>query len=259
MSFKYGRLSPHSEETHPRVHLANYLYHDVRAGADKTLPHTIDWISRVPSWPMYLNDRIGDCTCAGVGHAIQALTAFATTEKTVTDNDVLKAYEAVSGYNPSTGANDNGAVMQDVLHYWFHTGLAGHKISAYASVNIRNLAEMRSALRWFGSVYIGINVPQSAEDQFSAGQPWAVDPGADNSIIGGHAVVIQEWDPQYARLITWGAVQRMTWDWFEKYGEEAWVVVTPDFIEANGLEASGVSMHQLVADFQTLGGSAYYS
>lgn len=257
MSLKYGRLPAHPETTHPRVHLADYVPAEARAAAVATLPGTIDWASKVPTWPMYLNDQIGDCTCAGVGHAIQAFTAFASTEKTVADNDVLKVYEAVSGYNPSTGANDNGAVEQDVLQYWHDTGMAGHKISAFASVNISSLTDMRLALRWFGSVYLGINVPQSAEDQFSAGQPWAVDPNANNSIIGGHCVVMQEWDPQFARVVTWGALQRMTWGWFEKYGEEAWVVVTPDFAKSNGLEASGVSVAQLVADFKALGGKSY--
>ena len=38
------------------------------------IPSEVDWISGIASWPMYGNDRLGDCTCASAGHIIQALT-----------------------------------------------------------------------------------------------------------------------------------------------------------------------------------------
>lgn len=253
MAFKYGRRPAHPESTHPRVHLRDYLPHEVKAAYGGQ--RVIDWASRVAQWPMYLNDKIGDCTCAGAGHLIQALTTYGPgATVTVADADVLSAYEALSGYNPSTGANDNGANEQDVLSYWEKTGIGGHHITAFASVNVADEAEMRVAMRWFGGVYIGVNVPQSAQDQFSNGQPWAYDASADNSILGGHAIVIQEWDTEYLRVVTWGQLQPVTWEWMAHFGEEAWVVVTPDFLEANGLEGSGISAAQLVADFKNLGG-----
>ena len=33
-------------------------------------PAAVDWGKKVPSWPMYLNDKYGDCTCAAAGHMI---------------------------------------------------------------------------------------------------------------------------------------------------------------------------------------------
>lgn len=254
MSYRYGRLPAHPESTHPRVHLADYIPAELRAA---TLPGTIDWASRVSQWPMYANDSIGDCTCATVGHEIQAFTAFANSEVTLPVADIVDLYSQVSGYNQQTGANDNGAVIQDVLQYWHDHGVAGHKISAFASVNIASVTDMRLALRWFGSVYLGVNVPQSAEDQFSANQPWTVDPNANNTIIGGHAIPIQEWDPAWMRIVTWGKLQEMSYQWFQSYCEEAWVVITPDFLKKSGLEASGVSLAQLTADFKALGGNSY--
>src|SRR5260221_7180319 len=38
-------------------------------------PATLDLATRVPAWPMYANDRLGDCTTAAAGHMIQVWTA----------------------------------------------------------------------------------------------------------------------------------------------------------------------------------------
>jgi hypothetical protein len=63
---------------------------------------------------MMQNDRLGDCTCVGVGHLIQDWTANNGAEFTPTDNQILSLYEAVSGYNAAPGANDNGAYCTTV-------------------------------------------------------------------------------------------------------------------------------------------------
>ena len=55
---------------------------------------------------------------------------------TPSDKQVVAAYSAITGYNPSTGANDNGAVEIDVLNYWRQTGIAGHKIGAYVALGL---------------------------------------------------------------------------------------------------------------------------
>ena len=34
-------------------------------------PAAVDWGKNVSSWPMYLNDKYGDCTCAAVGHMLK--------------------------------------------------------------------------------------------------------------------------------------------------------------------------------------------
>ena len=56
------------------------------------------------------NDQIGDCTCAAAGHLIMEWTANAQSKMvTPTDKQIVAAYSAITGYNPTTGANDNGA------------------------------------------------------------------------------------------------------------------------------------------------------
>src|SRR5437764_4115806 len=75
-------------------------------------PKSCDWGTKIPSdgWGMMLNDKIGDCTCAAAAHLIQDWTSNDDTLVTLSDHDVLTAYEAVSGYDPKSGANDDGAV-----------------------------------------------------------------------------------------------------------------------------------------------------
>ena len=66
---------------------------------------------------MMENDQIGDCTCAAAGHLIMEWTANAGKKMVMpTDKQIVAAYSAVTGYNPETGANDNGAVEIDVLN-----------------------------------------------------------------------------------------------------------------------------------------------
>jgi hypothetical protein len=242
MAYKYGRLAPHPEETHPRVRLRDHLT------AEAPVPAVVDYASRVRQWPMYLNDRIGDCTCAGVGHMFQAWTAYATAEFDVSDVQVLSLYEVLSGYNPRTGANDNGANEQDVLQYLHDKGIAGHKILAFAQVDHASADEMKRALSLFGSVYLGILAPDSMQRQFADGEPIDVVPGAQ--IEGGHCIVIQKWDEEYLYVVTWGKLVKMTWRFFEQYGEEAWAIVTQDFIEKNGMSPSGLNVKGLLAAFQ---------
>src|SRR6478735_8563226 len=125
-------------------------------------PENEDWISEIPTWPMYLNDEIGDCTFATAGHTIQVFNWYGLGKVVkVTDADVLKGYSAVSGYDPQTGANDDGCVVQDVLNYWRKTGVGGHKIAAFAEVDLSNEDELRAAMNLFGTVYLGINFPNT--------------------------------------------------------------------------------------------------
>lgn len=208
-------------------------------------PASLDYLSRVKNYPMYLNDNIGDCTCAGAGHIIQAESTYGQgSTQTVSDNDVLKAYEAVSGYDPKTGDNDNGAVLQDVLNYWRKTGIGGHQILAFAELDTKNMDEVKSAMNTFGAIYVGFNFPDSAMDQFNNGQPWDVVRGA--TIEGGHAVHGGAYlENGILKFVTWGAVQEMTQAFWDKYVFEAWIVITPEWLAANGKSPTGLDLYAL--------------
>jgi hypothetical protein len=249
-----GRTKPHSRETHPRVMLDKHLV----PKSSITVPTAVDVASKVSSWPMYLNDTLGDCTCAAVGHILQAWTAYASTEVKVTDSDVEKLYEIVGGYVPGDPSTDQGANMQDILSYWQKSGIpgSGHKISAFAELdNFYDVWNLKQALYLFGTVYLGINCPASAQDQFSEGLPWSYVPGSE--IEGGHAICLQKTEPVGSEtgifnVVTWGALQPATINFLRHYVEEAWVALTPDWIAANGDNPFGFSYADLQADFDAL-------
>jgi hypothetical protein len=244
---KLGRNIPHSPEAKPRLILDNYLM-------ASSAPATVDFASQVVDWPMYGNDQIGDCTAACAGHQIQAWTRYTGTEVDIPEPDIIQLYSAVSGYDPATGANDNGAVIQDVLTYWRKSGVpvAGHKILAFAQ--LKDLSQVKQALWLFGSVYLGVNVPQSALDQFNNDQPWTV---VQNSPIeGGHAIPLQyagDGNLPY-QVVTWGKLQGMDQHWFDAYVEEAWIVITDDWLNKNGNTPEGFNLQQLGADLANLTG-----
>lgn len=248
----YGRNAPHPMETHPRLRLETYL--NVPA-----TPSEIDWCSKVTNWPIYYNDQLGDCTCACVGHQIQGWTAYAGSELVVPDESVLGLYEAM-GYVPGDSSTDNGAVIQDVLKYMVSTGIPGganagqQKYSLFAEISdLSNMATVSQALYLFGSVYLGINVPQSAEDQFQAGQPWSNT--GDQNILGGHAIPLQKRDSDgNLTIITWGTTQVMEQSFWDAYVEEAWVVLTPQWLSSKGDSPDGLDLATMQSDFQSLYG-----
>ena len=133
------------------------------------------------------------------------------------------------------------------------TGCAGNKYELYAQLDVSNMNEVDQALYLFGSVYLGIEVPQSAEDQFQNGEPWS-DVG-DQDILGGHAIVVQgKTSSGNLEVITWGAVQEMEQSFWTTYVEEAWVVLTPQWFSKTGNTPDGINLTQMQADYKQLYG-----
>jgi hypothetical protein len=269
IAFKDGRRPPHPEHTHPRVKFAQ-----IRGGAATLPPHPslVDYVTKVATWPMYKNDAYGDCVWAAAAHVIEAATTYGPGETVmVTDADVIKAYSAVTGFDPDDPSTDQGTVIQDALSYWRKTGIGGHKILAYAEVDISKPDEVAEALYLFGHLELGINFPGSAMDQFDAGQPWDVVPGAQ--IEGGHAVNLGQtrdvpdrtpFSPRQLltgknargnyEIITWGRVQEMTPAFWDKYVEEAWIVITPEWEQATGGSPAGIDKAKLGGLFTLMTG-----
>jgi hypothetical protein len=245
---KLGKLPAHHDAR--TLVLAKYLTADL-----PDPPAKVDYTKNVGSWPMYKNDTIGDCTCAAAGHMIEAwTTAAADSTIKVTDADILKAYEAISGYDPSTGRNDNGAVELSVLKYWRHTGIGKHKITGFASVEPGNHLHVKQAAQLFGGVYIGVKLPITAQGQsmwtVPVGGP--VGPGAPGS-WGGHAVNVVGYDSQGLTVITWGKPLRMTWTFWDTYCDEAYALLSKDFVnKTTQLAPVGFNLKELTKDLSLL-------
>jgi hypothetical protein len=228
------------------LRLANYLTAEL-----PPIPTARKWSAdTTATWGMMQNDRLGDCTCAGAGHAIQTWTAAAGAEVTITDSAVVAAYEAVSGYDPAYPETDNGAVMLDVLNYWRKNGIGGHRIGAFMAVNPLNQAHVRAAIELFGGIYVGARLPLSAQEQaiWDVPEAGSVGRGAPGS-WGGHCIFTPDFDPDGFNCVTWGALKRMTSDWWITYVSEAWAIISADFL-VDGKSPNGFDLPALQADLE---------
>jgi hypothetical protein len=221
-------------------------------------PASFDLTSKVKSWGMMDNDQIGDCTCAAAGHLLMEWTANAGTKMfTPSDKQIVAAYSAITGYNPTTGANDNGANEIDVLNYWRQTGIAGHKIGAYVALEPTNHNHIMDSVYIFEGCYIGVQLPISSQAQVQNHQPWSVPPGGPTGdgkpgSWGGHAVPVVAYDTHGVTVVTWGALQSMTWSFWAAYCDEAYAILSPDYLDGKQQAPQGFSLQQLQADLADL-------
>ena len=217
-------------------------------------PASLVWSTKTDNkWPMFMNDSLGDCTCASAAHMEQLWSAAGIkSEITVADADVLAMYEGAAGYNPKDPSTDQGAVELDVLKFWQKTGLAGRKIGPYASVSVQSKTITKDGIYLFGGIYTGFALPVSAQSQAVWDVParGAVGRGAPGS-WGGHAVPVIDYDVRGLTCVTWGALKRMTWAFYQTYCDEAYAILSPDFLSA-GKSPAGFDAATLAADLAKL-------
>ena len=215
-------------------------------------PAELDLTAPVPDWPMYGNDRLADCTTASAGHAIEAWTAAAAgTAVEIPEQAVVDAFEAVKVVDPATG--EEGAVELDVLKYWRSSGIGGHLIAAFARVDLSDHDLVRTGAYLFGGLYIGLQLPLSAQEQDVWDWNGRLDgPDAPGS-WGGHAVNIAGYDETGLTCVTWGALQKLTWAFWDRYTDECWCLVSEDFM-SGGKTPEGFDLAALEADLQLVTG-----
>lgn len=201
------------------------------------------------------NDALGDCVEAAYAHQVQAwgIHAGTLTEAQVPgESDTIEAYSAIAGYVPGDPSTDNGTDMLSACRYWKSTGMAGQKITAYASLNPADVGSVRESVAWYGGAYIGLALPLTAQDQ--VGQQWAVETGPDAAAgsWGGHCVPVVGYGPDQLWCVTWGALQSMSWDFLTAYCDEAFVLLSQDWVGASGLTPSHLAWGKLLADLANL-------
>ena len=244
MNRKLGKLAP--KRNIRTLRLARYLHSNA-----PVVPAFEDWSADFKAWTMDGNDTIGDCTCAAIAHMVSLWTAFQGSMVKPTKDQTVAVYSAVTGYDPITGANDNGAAITDVLNYWRTVGIAGHKIDGWAQVDNTNLPEVKQAIYLFGGIDIGLQVPQSAMDQNANGEEWSVVHN-DGGIVGGHSIPAFDFNRSYGRGATWGMNQAFEWHFWMKYVDECYAPISMDWLNSKGISPSHLNLNQLWADLKSL-------
>ena len=246
-SYKLGKHPPVSDKR--TLRFGKYM-----TPALPSAPASVDYGARVASWPMYANDQYGDCTCAAAGHMIQNWTANANGEVTPSTPAVVAFYEHFVGNPPPP---DAGCNMLQVLNYWRMAGLADDKITAYAALELTNQTEAMTALYLFGSVYIGVALPDFAVEGDMLTVPWVVPPGgavgkAAPNPHNGHCIPAVAYDADTLTVVTWGESKTMSWEFYNAYADEAFAVLSQDFIEKTGTNLNGFDLAALEADLKDL-------
>jgi hypothetical protein len=213
----------------------------------------------VSSWPMDCNDKLGCCTIAGAAHLIQLWTTLTGSPVVPTDDQVVSEYSRLCGYNPSDPNSDQGGVESDILEAWQSDGIFGHKISGYVGINPQSAIQMKEAIWFFGGAYLGVGLPISAQNQtvwdVPTGSHGKFGDGASGS-WGGHCVPAVAADERFVVVVTWGAIKLMTWQFVQAYCDEAYALLSPDWMENSGLTVGGVPLASLQADLNRLKMSA---
>jgi hypothetical protein len=209
----------------------------------KKLPaikESVDYSGKIGNWPMFANDKYGDCTIAAMAHMEQLFGALAGRSFSFKESTVVNTYFKLS-------PNDEGCQMLDVLNFWRKTGLSRHKAFAFVQIDPKNIDHLKLAIQMFGGIYGGFNLPASAQDQ--VGKLWDIPAGGLKGngrpgTWGGHAVNGVGFDAQgNFKWITWGQVQVATSNFMKAYMDEAYAVLPLDWKSApksSGIDYAGL-------------------
>ena len=260
---KLGLKPPRPEQQKRLLKLRNYT---------ATLPdppQSTDYRAKMASWPMLLNDQAGCCVFTSIAHQQLYWATLDSGNVSLSDNDVLTAYESLAGYDPQAtqadGSNptDGGAVIIDMLNVWRQSGIYGNKLIGYAAVGdlpapTVNRVEFQQAVATFGCVNIGINLPAAWQGaavwRAPRGREQRQYPWSPNS-WGGHATTIIDYDQRYCYVATWGAVIPLEWAAADIYVSEAYVNFDALWFGDDDTSPSGIDSKMLAYDLSVISGS----
>jgi hypothetical protein len=256
---KLGRRPPKNA---PALRLASLL-----TGVVPAHPTTADHFSRVERWFLGANNLFGTCGPTSDANYIKLVFRYLLGEDvTVTDEAIFDLYRRSGnpGFNPATGEDDNGVIMQTMLEAMLSGGIEVVRADgtretikpiAFAQVNADDLDEVRAAIAIFGGVLFGVDLEVAQQSQTDAQPPlWDYQHSAD---WGGHAIVAGRYTsaPSGADIdvVTWAQVVGTTDTFCRAQLGEAWVVVLPQHL-ANPAFQQGIDLAALRMAYQQLTG-----
>lgn len=199
------------------------------------------------------NDEYSDCGVAGDYHKNMADAATAGEPLPPTpDTGTNVCQEIVSEYLAYDDGNDEGVDLGQWLTYRLTHSLAGlPPIGGFAQVSDSG-AEYQSAFHLFGGLYTGILVNSEMQEEFGNGEPWT---STSTDWLGGHCVPHLKRNAKWGTACTWGALQLFSWQNWQATREEAYVIFTPEMMNAPKGIFHGVNVAQLKADIMKLHGT----
>ncbi len=244
MNYKLGKL-PATHDTRT-LKLRNYLSSSI------IVPTSIDYSYKVNKYDMLLNDKLGCCVISGILHSEQTTDSNADKNFIPSDELTLQLYESIGGYSPNNPNTDNGCNMLIAMNYWKKNGLinGNHTINAYASVK-KCSENIKRAIYLFGSLPIGLLLPDSVCEGNLALNPWDDNVGGSPNDSNGHCVILTSYDSNGVTCVTWGAKKLISWKFLLSYSDEIYAVISDDWFNG-GKSISGFDLYSLQKDLNEI-------
>ena len=228
----------------PRHDARTLLFEDYRGKLPGT-PAACDFMSKVPSYPMFGNDTCGDCAEAAMRHLEMGQTWYSGRGVVPTLRQTIADYSAIGGMLPGDQSTDNGSDLLTALNYYRKQGV----ITAFAQLATGNWAQLREAVALFGGAYIGVAlpdavVPQDGEDWTRIS--WFWNPSMSPNQANGHCVPVMKYTSatgDKGGFVSWAALMEMDRDFYENVSDEAFIVVSDGWDQSRWRVAVWLQYH----------------
>ena len=251
---KFGRIRP--APGRPKFKFSRYT-----TASLPTPPTNIDYSpAAAPCLGLiYLNDRLGDCVCAGGAHLVGVFTGNAGQLFTCSDAQVQSDYEAIGGYVPGDPSTDGGCDEETAFAYWTDVGFAdGTKLAGWVALDGTNVTEIKQAIWLFEGVMFAVELPDAWVNPFPAGPGFVWGVAGPPNPKQGHCVVGVGYNAQGVIISTWGILGLITWEAVAKYavssvGGAIYGLLSPDVLaRASCKSPAGVEWSELQADIDVM-------
>ncbi|WP_215747014.1 hypothetical protein [Gluconobacter sp. P1C6_b] len=238
----------------PKHDYRTYRLAPVLANALPVVPAERDWSQNVP-YQMWGNDRFGCCAFAAHAALVATWTKAAQGVVVLSTDMVLDNYAAVTGFDPATGANDDGTVLLDELNAWRKDGFQRpgqtlDYLTAFGSIQPTDEASIRRGIAFLGGVLAGVQVPQGFLS-LGLGETWDLDTLSGDALkpAGGHAIALVGYNPDGVFFNTWGTRTFMPWSTFTAIADEAYGLLSREnWLGVPGTAPTGEDFDTLLAE-----------
>ncbi len=256
-----GARKPGLHGRRPAHHFPELSLERFYAGqARPPLPDAADVSFGITEWGMLANDRLQNCGSAAIAHARMTKACVSP---------------GVAGAEPTYEPGFVPPSVEEVEHLYYEYGIAhGEKpphpnegvvnalwlawlyergtIEGYAEIDVAHPGtsdRVRRAMIDFRGVFVGLNLTDNADQLFLAGKPWSTADGQKANPRNGHDVLMVSFAESSDTFVTWGALQKSTFDWDSECVEEAWVILTKEDAKRAGydFEAAKAAMDEVSA------------
>ena len=199
------------------------------AGA-ATVPASVKHWSGVQQFGMYGNATLDDCSVA----AIASLSQVWDVESGGSGNalplaPILNAYAALGG-------NANRGVLPSQAFSAWESGIDGTKIAAVSSI-ASDETSVEQAISQLGGIYAVVNItpndpqhPGVPTSSARAVAAWTLATRPSPSAAEAHVVAVVGYDANFVYLATWGAIQPVTWAWWNARVVQSWAILPESFV-----------------------------